>query len=72
MGIVAIGYDVGAFFHLNGDDGGHGLDTLNIHFIQLLDPVKNGVQFASEALNVFFLHLDAGEFCNAPHGGLIN
>ena len=27
---------------------------------------------AREALNVFFLHLDAGEFCNAPHGGLIN
>jgi hypothetical protein len=59
-------------FHLDGDNGGHGLNAFDIHLIQLLNPVENGVQLAGKTLNIFFLHLDAGKFCNVPHGGLIN
>src|SRR3546814_6016879 len=42
MGIVAVSHDIFALLHFDGDDRGHGLNALDIHLVQLLDPVENG------------------------------
>src|SRR5690606_22256718 len=53
---------------LHGGDRSHGLDALDIDFIELFDKAENGVELTFVSRDIVFGNPDAGETTNAPYG----
>src|SRR3712207_8270920 len=63
--IAAIGHAVLALLHHHGRHGGHGLDALHVHLIELLDEGQDGVDQdrKSTRLNSSHANISYAVFC---------
>uniref|UniRef100_A0A0N4ZAQ8 Amidohydrolase family protein n=1 Tax=Parastrongyloides trichosuri TaxID=131310 RepID=A0A0N4ZAQ8_PARTI len=67
--LVAVRHHVVAQAQGLGHVGGHRLDALHVHLVQLFDPLQDAVQLLGQRLQAVLGGLDAGEMRNLAHQG---
>src|SRR5260370_10980070 len=68
VGNAPVGDDVRPLLHLHGNDRGHRLDTFYIDLRQLLDEGENGVELASQVLDLVLGNSNARKLRDAANG----
>src|SRR5690348_4600187 len=69
---IAVSHSIDALFHFHWDYRRHWVDSVDIHFAELLDKCQHGIELSAEMLKLALRHGDTGEMRNSSHSSRID